>query len=241
MGRNIKLYKSPNMLKIFIEAPFMKVSISTVEQLIKFLLDNEVLLAPYSCGIDMAHPELKIPDHLHLHGYTKHTESYIKGLLKAYMEDNKYIFNFDLKTKGSYSIVSSVKKVEDEDAFLRYPIKDRLVDMVGWEQEKINAQMKLASEEYKYKLNQKKKKIDQETNKMSIYEYLGTLNQNKFKDQYLGINEVINNIKREIIKYAIENTRLDYLGKFKLEQVALMYLGKQGILTNDEILTFLSK
>lgn len=234
MGRNIKLFKEPNLLKIFIEAPFMKVSVQTLQELIKFLLKEEILLQPYSAGIDNSHSDLGIPTHIHLHGYTKHTESYVKQTLKNYMLNNEYVFDFEVKKKGSYSIVSSSKKVEDEDAFLRYPIKDTLVEMKGWDEEKIKAQSILGKTEYKYKLEQKRKKLKQETNKLNIYEYLASLDQRLFLDEFNQV--LISKVKLQIVKYAIENTRLDYLGKFKLEQVALMYLGKSNYWSSEDIL-----
>lgn len=232
MGRNIKLFKTPNYLKIFIESPYMKVSSSTVNELIKFLVSQSVLLEPYSAGIDQAHDDLGIPTHTHIHGYTKHTESYIKTLLKDYFENNINYDN-DLKKKGSYSIVSKADKC-DEDALLRYAIKDKFVAMVGWTTDKIDAQVILGREQYRIKLEAKRKRYNQEQRKLNVYEYLGTIPTNKYADP-LGINPRIYDLERLIIKYAIDNTRLDLLNKFKLKQTALMFLGKMGYLTIEEL------
>lgn len=236
MGRQVKTFKKPNLLKCVLKQSCFKISHDNIHTLVELFITEGILdpEQPYSVGIDKEHVDLGIPEHVHINGFTKYANSYCKNKFNLIILDENLFYKDKVK-KGSYSLISKIsdlKNDEDLDAYLRYPLKDTpVIRPSTWTDEKSEAQITLGKKEYHYKLNGKRERAKQEQRKYNVYEYLDTVVDTH---EYQTVA-----IRHCLYDYARDNVRADLMCLRKLRQITAIYLLKNYRITHEELDSFL--
>jgi hypothetical protein len=228
MGRNIKVLDEDNLFDFFIRKSAVK-DINKLISLIKlYMTTNQQVIV----GLDKINDVIEY-DHYHLRGYTRYTSSGLKTFMKK--PEIMSLFTDDIHKPKYYSLLSKVPNYETINEYFRYCIKDTLIYNNLKCHKWLELNTPLAKKEYKYKLDQKRKKQKTTNNRIELKDYLDNYLKNKYSEEVDYI-DYFHYVRLAIMSYCKEFENNYYLSKNNLKRYSISYVSGIKNLSPEQML-----
>lgn len=236
MGRNLKIFKKPKLLDLFITQELMQEYKLEDIDLINML--DGIILNKYCLGKDKSNDVID-KTHYHLRAETCYTRSGVFVMMKRKSEkltDFQKNEWFKTSPEGKFLKLTNnksnsrgwslqVKDLEDGktiESYYGYAIKDTIISTQGFTDTEVSEMYGSASTLYKFKLD-KKREEKKDKNKV-IMDYLAEQGNTEFRL-----------ICQDIVKYAILNDKKSYLTKNYLKTTARYYMAKNMYMSIEDL------